>query len=266
MRTIGIAGLALALLGGEKPAPRPPLLDPARFELVDLTHPLNAETVFWPTSPIGFELKRLAHGKTEAGFFYAANTFCMAEHGGTHLDAPFHFFETGETADRVPLKRLVAAAVVLDVSAKASKDPDYRATAQDVRDFETRNGRIPAGAIALLRTGWSARWPDRKGYLGDDRKGDASNLHFPSFSEEAARLLVKERKVAALGVDTASVDFGQSRDFAVHRLAASFNVPGFENLENLDRLPPTGALVIALPIKIEGGTGGPMRAIALVPK
>jgi kynurenine formamidase len=154
--------------------------------------------------------------------------------------------------------------VVIDVSRQAAADPDYRLTAADVQAWEGQNGRVPAGAIVLLRTGWSARWPDRKRYLGDDKPGDASNLHFPSYGKEAAELLVKERKVGALGVDTASIDYGASKDFIVHQTAAAAEVPGLENLTSLDRLPETGAWVIALPMKIAGGSGGPVRVVALI--
>jgi kynurenine formamidase len=124
---------------------------------------------------------------------------------------------------------------------------------------------VPRGAAVLLRTGWSARWPDRRRYFGDDTPGDASRLHFPAYGVEAARLLVEERGVAALGLDTASLDHGPSRDFPVHRLAAAANVAGYENLTNLDALPATGAWLIALPMKIAGGSGGPLRAVAVVP-
>jgi kynurenine formamidase len=119
--------------------------------------------------------------------------------------------------------------------------------------------------MVLLRTGWSRHWPDRAAYLGDDTPGDASNLHFPSFGEDAARLLVEERNVAALGADVASIDYGQSTDFPVHRIAMAKNVPGFENLTNLEQLPATGAWIIALPMKIAGGSGGPLRAVAAIP-
>jgi kynurenine formamidase len=128
-----------------------------------------------------------------------------------------------------------------------------------------RHGPIAEGTIVLLRTGWSARWPDRKRYLGDDTPGDASRLHFPSYGAEAARILVADRKVAALGVDTASIDPGSAKDFPVHQIVAAANVPGFENLAGLDALPPIGAWVVALPMKIAGGSGGPLRAIALLP-
>lgn len=241
-------------------------IDLSRYEMVDLTHALNPRTVFWPTSEGGFELQRIAFGPTPGGWFYAANAFAMPEHGGTHLDAPIHFAEGGATADRIALERLVLPAVVIDVSAKAAKDPDYRLTPDDIRAFERRHGKIPAGAAVLLRTGWDQRWPDRKAYLGDDTPGDASRLHFPSFGVEAARLLVEERRVGALGADVASIDYGQSKDFMVHRIAAAHGVPGFENLTGLGALPPTGSLLLALPIKIEGGSGGPLRAVALVPR
>jgi kynurenine formamidase len=154
---------------------------------------------------------------------------------------------------------------VIDVTAQAGADADYRLTAEDVRGWEVEHGAIEAGTIVLLRTGWSSRWPDAASYLGSDVPGDASNLHFPSYGEEAARLLVEERGVGALGADVASIDYGASTDFVVHRIAAAANVPGLENLTNLDALPAVGAWVIALPMKIAGGSGGPLRAIAAVP-
>ena len=257
--------LAAALLCASRPAGAQPI-DLSAVRMVDLTHPLNTQTIYWPTSPSSFQLERLSYGPTEGGWFYAANAFSAPEHGGTHLDAPIHFAEDGVTAEQIPLERLVAPAVVIDVSAAAARDPDHRLSRQDVLDWEGHHGRIEAGTIVLLRTGWSRRWPDRRAYLGDDTPGDASNLHFPSFGDDAARLLVEERGAAALGVDVASIDYGPSRDFPVHRIAAARGVPGLENLTQLEELPPRGAVVIALPMKIEGGSGGPLRAIALVPR
>lgn len=234
--------------------------------VVDLTWPFDEHTLYWPTSPSAFELKQLYHGPTAGGWFLATNALCTPEHGGTHLDAPIHFAEGKQTADRIPLERLMGEAVVIDVAAKAAKDPDYRLTPDDVRAFEAAHGRIPPAALVLLRTGWGARWPDRKAYFGDDTPGDASKLHFPSYGAEAARLLVEEREVAVLGVDTASIDHGPSKDFPVHRLAAAAQVPGLENVAHLDALPPRGATVIALPMKIAGGSGGPVRIVALIPQ
>jgi kynurenine formamidase len=250
----------------EPPTSARPPIDLAGARLVDLTHPFDEKTIYWPTAPSNFQLNRLAFGKTAAGFFYAANSFCTPEHGGTHLDAPIHFAEGGRAVDQIPAEQLIAPAVVIDVRAKAAADPDYRLATEDVRAWEAKHGLIPTGAIVLLRTGWGSRWPDRKRYLGDDKPGDASNLHFPAYGAEAARYLVEQRKVGALGVDTASIDHGPSKDFIVHQIANGANVPGLENVANLEELPETGAWVIALPMKIAGGSGGPVRIVAVVPK
>ncbi len=231
---------------------------------LDLTHTFDESAIFWPTAE-PFELEVVSADSVEAGYYYAANNFSTAEHGGTHLDAPIHFAEGGDAADEVPLERLIAPAVVIDVSEQAAADPDYLLTPADVAAWEAEHGRVPEGAAVLLRTGWSSRWPDAAAYLGDDTPGDASNLHFPSYGEDAARLLVMDRGVVALGADVASIDGGNSADFRVHRLAMAENVPGLENLTNLDRLPPTGAWIIALPMKIAGGSGGPLRAVAAIP-
>jgi kynurenine formamidase len=241
-------------------------LDLEGVRLVDLTHTFDEETLYWPNAPYTFRLERLAFGETEGGYFYSANAFCSPEHGGTHLDAPIHFGEGGETAALIPLRKLVAPAVVIDISSQAEADRDHRLTREEVLDFEKRHGRIEPGTIVLLRTGWYSRWPDAKRYLGDDTPGETSNLHFPSFGAEAARLLIEERKIALLGADVASIDYGPSREFPVHRIAAAAGVPGLENLANLEELPPRGALVFALPMKIANGSGGPARVIALVPE
>ena len=252
----------LAVLAACRPAAG---FDLTRYELVDLSHSYSASTLYWPTSPSAFELKPIHVGPTPAGFYYAAYTFSTPEHGGTHLDAPVHFDSTGVSVERIPLDRLVAPAVVIDVSAKAAADPDYRLTPEDITAFETSEGRIAPGTIVLLRTGWSARWGDRKAYFGDATPNDATRLHFPGYGAEAARLLVEERRIAALGIDSPSVDYGPSQDFPVHRLGAPHGVPNFENLTGLDRVPRTGATLFALPMKIQGGSGAPLRAVALVP-
>lgn len=234
--------------------------------VIDLSHAFGADTLYWPTSPSAFSLETLAHGQTEGGYFYSAYRLSTPEHGGTHLDAPIHFAEGGRSVEQIPVEQLVGPAFVIDVTAQASRDRDYRLTPDDVLAFEEEHGRIPRGAIVLLRTGWSRHWPSARNYLGDDTPGDASRLSFPSYGEEAARLLVEEREAGVLGVDTASIDYGRSTDFSVHRIAAARNVPGLENLTALDQLPLTGATVVALPMKIEGGSGGPLRAVALVPR
>lgn len=240
-------------------------LDLATAELVDLSHPFDAETVYWPNAPSGFELERLAFGPTPGGWFYAANAFRAPEHGGTHLDAPSHFAAGRRSVDQVPVRQLIAPAAVIDVADRAAADPDYRLTREDVAAWEAAHGRIAAGTIVLLRTGWGERWPDRKRYLGDDTPGETGNLHFPSYGAAAAALLVVDRRIGALGVDTASIDHGPSRDFPVHRIAADAQVPGLENVANLEALPATGAWVLALPMKIAGGSGAPVRIVAALP-
>ncbi|HUR83350.1 MAG TPA: cyclase family protein [Thermoanaerobaculia bacterium] len=264
LRTAAALAALLALCACTSTAPR--AVDLRGSELVDLTWAFDDKTLYWPTSPSAFELKQLAYGPTPGGWFYSSNAICTPEHGGTHLDAPIHFAAGGHTADQIPLEQLMAPAVVIDVADRAASNADYRLTAEDVRAWEARNGTIGAGTIVLLHTGWGSRWPDRKSYFGDDTPGQVDDLHFPSYGEDAARLLVAERRVAAIGVDTASIDYGQSTNFIVHQIANGANVPGFENIAHLERLPPRGAFVIALPMKIAGGSGGPLRIVAILPK
>jgi kynurenine formamidase len=242
-------------------------LDLRDYRALDLSHAYDAQTLYWPSRPpMTFELQKLASGVSPGGWFYAANRVCTPEHGGTHLDAPLHFHERGQTTEQLPLEKLLAPGVRIDVTRQAQADRNYRLSREDVLRFEKRAGKIQPGAIVLLHTGWSRFWPDRAKYFGDSSPEDASRLEFPSYGEDAARLLVEERQVALLGVDTASIDYGRSKDFIVHRIAAARNVGGLENLTGLDALPETGFTVIALPMKIAGGSGGPVRVVALVSK
>ena len=241
-------------------------LELSDYRIVDLTHPYNADTIYWPTSPSKFELTELAYGETPGGWFYSSYSLCTPEHGGTHFDAPIHFAASGAPVHDVPLEDVIAPSVTIDVSTQAAKDSNYRLTLEDVLDFESRHGEIESGTIVLLRTGWSERWPDTAAYMGDDTPGEVSRLSFPGYGVAATRLLVEQRGVSVLGIDTASIDHGPSKDFAVHVLAAARNVGALENLTGLEQLPPSGFTVFALPIKIEGGSGAPMRAVALVPR
>jgi kynurenine formamidase len=236
-------------------------LNPSR--LVDLTYPFDETTVYWPNGE-GFEYKRTAWGMTPAGYWYSAGQFSCAEHGGTHLDSPIHFAEGRWTVDQIPVQRLAGPLAVIDVSAAAAKDRDYRATAQDVIAWEKANGKIAPGTIVVFRTGWGRYWPDRKQYLGSDVPGDVDHLHFPGVTQEAAQVLV-QRKVAGTGIDTASFDYGPEKSFPAHRTVLGANIYILENVANLERVPVKGATLIALPMKIGGGTGAPVRIVAVLP-
>ena len=238
----------------------------ADFNLIDLSHSFEGDTIYWPTATSGFELQRESFGISDGGYFYAANSFSTPEHGGTHIDAPIHFSEHGWSLDEIPVDRFLGPAIVIDVSTKVRMDQDYRLTVSVVTQFEKIHGRIKAGVMVLLRTDYSQFWPDAAKYLGSNKPGDASDLHFPGYGEAAVRLLVEERHVKAIGIDTASIDYGPSTDFIVHQIIGKHNVLGFENLTHLDKLSPAGTTLIALPMKIGGGSGGPLRVIALVPK
>lgn len=232
---------------------------------LDLTHSFGPSTIYWPTDTAGFQLTELAFGPTEGGWFYASNEFASAEHGGTHLDAPIHFAEGRLRNHEIPLSGLIGPASVVDVSGWASAD--YLVSVEDLIRWESAHGEIPDGAILLIHTGWGSRWGDRTAYLGTARFGpDAvAELHFPGVGSEAAEWLVANRGIVALGIDTPSIDYGQSADFRAHVILYSENISGFENVANLDLLPPTGSYVVALPMKIENGSGGPLRIVAFLP-
>ncbi|MPY89804.1 MAG: cyclase family protein [Luteitalea sp.] len=234
------------------------------IRLVDLTHPLSPQSLYWPTgSP--FEHRRLAWGMNEEGLWYAAAAFSSPEHLGTHLDAPIHFAEEGWTATDIPIDRLVAAAAVIDISARSARIADTTLDPDDVTTWERMNGALPRGSMLIVRTGWSSRWPDWERYYGSKTPKDAGTFHFPGVSQQAATMLV-ERGVAGVGIDTASIDPGVSTTFEAHRVLAAANIFNLENLANLDELPVTGGVIVALPMKIEGGSGGPTRVVAIVPR
>ncbi len=234
-------------------------------QIVDLTHSFGPDTIVWPTEQ-DFKLVVLHAEDTPSGYYYASNRLEMAEHGGTHIDAPIHFSRGKQTLDQIPVERFVGTGIRIDVTEQCARDRDYQVTTQDVWRWESRYGRIPEGAIVLLDTGFSRLWPARKDYLGTELRGQegVQALHFPGLHPEAAAWLVRERRVKAVGIDTASIDFGQSTKFETHVALLSQNVPVFENLAKLHDLPHRGFDVIALPMKIAGGTGGPLRIIAVI--
>lgn len=235
-------------------------------EIIDLTHTFSEETVYWVTAK-EFALEVVARGDTDKGFFYAANNFETAEHGGTHIDAPIHFAKGKQSVEEIPLERLIGKAIKIDVSENALKDPDYLITIDDFKNWERSNGTIEDNVIVLLETGHSKYYPDKLKYLGTDQRGPEAikELHFPGLSPEAATWLVENRSISAIGIDTPSIDYGQSEYFKSHVILLSENIPAFENVANLDKLPSTGFEIIALPMKIKEGSGAPLRIVAIIP-
>ena len=235
--------------------------------VVDLTYPFDSTSVYWPTAET-FHLEKDFEGTTDKGYYYSAYRYAAAEHGGTHIDAPVHFAKGRHSVDEIPLEQLMAPAIVIDVTKQCEKDRDYLISESDFTKWEKQHGRITSGTIVFLRTGFGRFYPDRKRYLGTEERGAAAvaNLHFPGLHPNAARWLVKNRAIKAIGLDTASIDYGQSTLFESHRILFEKNIPAFENVANLHRLPVKGFSVIALPMKIKGGSGGPLRIIAIVPR
>ncbi len=224
---------------------------------VDLTHPLDENTVFWPG---GIPFKKTMLADYPQG--YRMFKFEMAENVGTHIDAPAHFVEGKPTIDQIPLRQLIGPAVVVDVAEKAGRDPDYQLTKGDLLAWERRNGKIPPGAIVVMRTGWGKRAGDLARYRNMDEQ---KVMHFPGFSKESAEFLAKEREISGIGIDTLSLDPGNSTEFPVHKVMLGASKFQIENLANLEQLPERGAVIFALPINVRDGTQAEARVVALVP-
>lgn len=261
--------LLFAIIGCSQPVEKESLSQVlANGKWIDLSYEFSSSTVYWPNNPTGYKLDTQFNGITPGGFYYSSYAFFSPEHGGTHLDAPVHFAKGKWSTDEIPLEQLTGDAIVIDVSKQTKSNPDYQITEADITGWENEHEKIPANAILLFRTGWGAYYPDAATYLGTAEKGEAATakLHFPGIHPDLAAWLIKNRTIKAVGIDAASIDYGQSKDFKTHQLLYEKNIPGFENLANLDALPATGAYVIALPMKIKGGSGGPLRMIAWVKK
>jgi kynurenine formamidase len=236
-------------------------------EIVDLSHAYDSQAIFWPTAE-AFRLEKVADGVTPAGYYYASNNFFTSEHGGTHIDAPVHFAQGHQSVDQIPLDHLIGRAIVIDVAEASSRNADYQVSVDDFQRWEAAHGQIPRDAIVLLRTGFARHWPDAARYLGTAERGEAAvaKLHFPGLHPDAAKWIVANRPIKAIGLDTASIDYGQSTRYESHQILYGRDIPAFENLASLERLPATGAHIVALPMKIKGGSGAPLRVIALLPQ
>ena len=227
--------------------------------VIDLTHNLNDHSPNWEgTQKSPFEAHELGNIDRDG---YYSRIFTTQEHYGTHLDAPAHFAKGMWTVDQIPAERLVRPLVVLDVRAKVKNDADYSVSVEDVADWENAHGMIPSGAVVMAYTGWDSRWQSQKEFqnLGSDHLP-----HYPGYSAEAARFLVKTRDVVGLGIDTMSVDIGATTTYPVHQFTSKESVYHLENVANLALVPSSGATIVVAPIKLENGSGGPVRLLALV--
>ncbi|HTI50574.1 MAG TPA: cyclase family protein [Planctomycetaceae bacterium] len=232
-----------------------------KLRIVDLTYTLNDKSPYWPGDDYEpFKLKTIA--TLEKNGVLSKAFFCP-EHLGTHLDAPNHFEANQLAVHELKAENLFAVGIVIDISAQAGADADYQLSLRDIADWEREYGRIPDGAIVFARTGWGRFWTNYPRYKNQDVMG---KLHFPGYSPDAARLLVKERLAKGLGIDTLSMDPGLSKDFQVHHIVNSAGRFGLENVANLDELPARGFYVTVAPIKIETGSGGPTRIFAVLSK
>ncbi|MBY6095501.1 cyclase family protein [Ferrimonas balearica] len=234
---------------------------------IDLTHPFSAQAIYWPTAD-RFEKTTVFDGVTDKGFYYSAFNFRAAEHGGTHVDAPVHFARGRRGVADIPLEQLIGPGVVIRVADRIGDDRNYQVSVDDLTRWEARHGRLPEGAIVLIDSGSAQFWPDSQRYMGTAERGEAAvaKLSFPGIHPELARFLIEERQIRAVGIDTPSIDFGASTLFETHRILFEQNVPGFENVANLEGLPDKAFQVIALPMKIAAGSGAPLRIIAFVPE
>lgn len=232
---------------------------------VDLTHDFDTSTVYWPTNE-PFSHDTVFYGMTDGGYFYSSFNYRAEEHGGTHFDAPIHFAQGGKTVEQISLQQLHGPGVVVNVTKQAAENRDYLVTIKDLEDWETRHGEIPDGAIVLLYTGFGNFWNDHLRYTGtlESGKEGVAELNFPGLDPEASKWLVENRKINAIGLDTPSIDYGKSTEFKTHRILFAAGITAYENLANLDQLPESGSYVIALPMKIKGGSGAPLRIVAVV--
>jgi kynurenine formamidase len=263
MKYLILIASVFLLAGCAQPDPVQQLMN---AKWIDLSHDFDEHTIYWPTNK-PFSKDTSFYGFTEKGYFYASFIYTAEEHGGTHFDAPLHFGENGKTVEQITLDQLMGPGVVIDVTEKALADRDYLVSVGDLTAWEEKYGPIPDGAIVLLHTGYSRFWPDPLTYTGTELTGAEAVpfLHFPGLAPEAAQWLVDNRKINAIGLDTPSIDYGQSSEFLAHRILCAASLTIYENLTNLDQMPPGGSFVIALPMKIKGGSGAPLRIIAMLP-
>lgn len=254
-----VAALAFAIAGFWAPAADGTEQLKRKLEatkVVDLTHKMHDEMAYWPG---GVPFKKTVLVDYRQG--YLLHKFEMGENTGTHVDAPAHFVRGKKAIDELTLAELIAPAIVIDIRDKAGANPDYQVSAKDVEAWEAKHGKIPAGSLVILNTGWHKRFNEPKKYINMDA---GKVMHFPGFGPDSAKLLV-ERDVAGIGIDTLSLDFGPSKDFKTHLIMLGANKYQIENLANLDELPPTGATVFVGVLPVRGGSQAQARVVAFLP-
>ncbi len=237
----------------------------SQSQWLDMTYPYDNDTIYWPTAK-PFQLVKLDWKVNEDGWWYASNEFSASEHGGTHVDAPIHFSENGRTIDQVPLEEWVGPAVKIDVVNKCENNRDYLLSVEDILAWEKENGLIPEHAWVIMFTGIDSKYyPDKKNVLGTSKTGEEAipELRFPGFSQESVKYLVSNRNITGIAIDTPSIDYGQSKDFLVHRVLCAADKLALENIAQLDKLPVSGAILYVMPMLIKEGTGAPARVFAL---
>jgi kynurenine formamidase len=258
----GLLLISILLISCSKKQTPQPNFDKVKW--VDLTYSFDSTTLYWPNNLTKFVHHTDADGLTPLGYYYSSYSICTPEHGGTHLDAPIHFAQNKLSVDQLPLSSLTGNAVVIDVSKNALANRDYLISVADVENWEKEHGKIDSNTIVLFKTGYGKYYPNRGQYFGTPKTGIEAipELHFPGIDPVTTSWLVKERNIKALGLDTPSIDYGQSKDFKTHQILLGHDKPGFENVANLDKLPATGIYLVALPMKIGHGSGAPLRIIA----
>jgi len=235
-------------------------------KLLDMTYAYDESTIYWPTAK-SFKLVKVAWGISEGGWWYASNEYSASEHGGTHVDAPIHFAQGGRTIGQIPLEEWVGPAVKIDVVKKCEMNRNYQLSVEDIKNWERKYGNIPDQAWVIMYTGLDTKYyPDKKKVLGTEKTGQeaVAELSFPGFSPESVEFLLKERKITGIAIDTPSIDYGQSKDFKVHRILFAADKLALENIANLDKLPPSGAMLYVIPMFIKDGTGAPARVFAIL--
>ncbi|MEH1847752.1 MAG: cyclase family protein [Nostoc sp.] len=226
--------------------------------VIHLSHVIDIDIPQWSGDPT-VEFETVAELNNDG---YYLRRFSLGEHSATHINAPNSFHSSAVGIDQYPAQSLVVPAVVIDIRQATAVNPDYALTIADVLAWEEQYGKIFAGYVVILNTGWQEKWLDKSAFLNHDSQGIA---HFPGFGSDATQFLLNERQIAGVGIDTHGVDPGQDNSFAINRLVLEQPRIVLENLTNLDQLPPKGTTLVIAVLRLRGGSGSPVGVLGLVP-